>query len=250
MDYERGHYQIFTANKSIDDIDENVKWMFENSSKFTPDTMACQRVTTFRYNADMQYPALFIVSLFKNDYPDLRLLRVCSQCCPLKRYYGSELKSDYEPEDSVCKKPCDIELFSRSLAKTVAAYYIFDCGKESFRAVSSGGDIGYRGVINSEKIKSEAQKMSFLAGVFMRYGWIENGEEPYMTYFSGSFSAAKTVIYILKKFGCRHADYIEDVDVSQERYRFVFTPSSKIRQLLRLVYKLKYEELLKGFYAF
>lgn len=250
LDDDKGHYQTFTANKSIQEINEDVKWMFENATKFMPDTMACQRITTYK-RGNINLP-LFVVSLFKKDYPDLCALRVCTPDPDSRRYYGSEVKSVYDLEDMVCHKHFDIELFSSSLVKTVADYYNFDCEKAPLRIISSGGDIGYRGVINKEKIQTEAQKVSFLIGFFMRYEQLRL--EPENDYYSilipNSLSAAKVCTDILREFSCKQVDYIDKTTRLQTGHQIVYTPSNKTIKIKELTDQLQFVELLKGIVVF
>jgi hypothetical protein len=231
LDDNNGHYQIFTANKSIDDIDGKVKWLFGKELKFVPDTMRRQRITT--YGDERNVPlALFIVSLFKNDYPDLRALRVCS-VCPFVRRYGSVVKTADGNRDPVCNSTAnfEIELFSPSLANTVAGYYNFDYN--NIATVSSGGDIGYRGIINSAKIATYAQKMSFLAGVFLRYeGFFKNDDGRYSVRIPNSHGTAKECVDILKEFGCTNLEEIP------AEHKIVFSASGKIAETVFLVYDL------------
>jgi hypothetical protein len=238
LDDEMGHYQTFTANKSIQDINDDVEWMFEKDAKFMPDTMACQRITTYKDASSIvgrEDLAMFIVLLFKKDYPDLRALRVCSPD-PFRRHYGSEMKSSsgYDLEDTVCRKHFEVELFSSSLAKTVADYYNFDYGKASLRVLSMGGDIGYRGVINKEKIQTEAQKMSFLAGVFIHYGCEKNENGCYSIPIPNSLSTAKVCADILREFDCSYVDYIDKMPKWLTGHQIVFSPSIKSMEIKQL----------------
>jgi hypothetical protein len=228
LDDNNGHYQTFTANKSSDEINDKVKWLFRKDLKFIPDTMRRHRITAYGQHDDLL--ALFITALFKNDYPDLRALRVCS-VCPFVRHYGNEIKTADGNKDPVCNSTTDfdIELFSLSLAKTVAGYYNFDYDNVS--AVSSGGDIGYRGVINKEKIRTDAQKMSFLAGVFLRYGRLKNPDGSYSIPIP-LHSTAKECVDILKEFGC---DNVKEIRTKYKEEYIVFNASSKIKDLIMLV---------------
>jgi hypothetical protein len=230
LDDNNGHYQTFTANKSKEEIDGKVKWLFRKSLKFMMDTVRCQRITTFGHNCEL---TLFITAMFKDDYPDLRALYVCF-VYPFMRYYGNEIKV------ATYIKDCEIELFSLSLAKTVAGYYNF--GYDSVAAVSSGGDIGYRGVINSEKIATDAQKMSFLAGVFMRYcNWYnrdyneQNDNRNYSITIPNSLSTAKKCVDILKEFGC---DNVKEI---QTEHKIIFNASNRIKELIFLTYDLRFK---------
>jgi hypothetical protein len=191
--------------------------------------MRCQRITTYGNNGIL---ALFVTALFKNGYSDLRTLRVCS-VRPFLRYYGSEVKTTADPKDPVCNSTTDfeIELFSSSLAKTVAGYYQFD--QDNVSALSSGGDIGYSGAIHKERIATDAQKMSFLAGVFMRYGRAGNPNDSsrYSIHVPVSFSTAKACVDILKEFGCRN---IKETQTIRSEY-IAFNASDKIRDLIVLI---------------
>jgi hypothetical protein len=225
---KNGYYQTFTANKSRDEINDKVKWMFEKDLEFIPDAMRCQRITTYEWRHDIL--ALFVIALFKNDYADLRALRVYS-VYPFIRHYNNEIKTADGNRDS--EKNYDVELFSPSLAKTIAGYYNFDYDNVS--TVSSGGDIGYRGVINSAKIATEAQKMSFLAGVFIRYHcfypYDPDDSSKYSITIPDSFSTLKECIDILKEFDC---DIVKEFPAKG----VVYNASDKIRDLAVLVQDL------------
>lgn len=230
-----GHYQTFTANKSIDEVNSKIKWMFEKDLKFATDTMRCQRITAYDWRKDLL--AMFVTALFKNGYPDLRALRVCP-VSPFVRHYGSEVKTADGNRDTVCNSETDydIELFSPSLAKTAAGYYNFDY--DNILAVSSGGDIGYGGVINRDKIVSEAQKMSFLAGVFMRYEGhyksLDNSSR-YSVMIPNSHNTAKVCIDLLKEFGCTN---VEEIQTENKEEFIKYSASDKIRGLLFLTHDL------------
>jgi hypothetical protein len=229
LDDNNGHYQTFTANKSVDDINDKVRWVFRKDLKFMPDTMRCQRITAYKSNDIIL--ALFVTTLFKNDYPDFRALRVCS-LYPLVRHYGSEVKSTADRGDPVCNSlmDIDIEIFSSSLAKKVADYYNFDYDYVS--AVSSGGDIGYRGVINKEKIATEAQKLSFLAGIFLSYGWqLHPDGNSYSTEIPNSLSTTKEFVDILKEFGCDDVREVSTVHIQC----VTFKASDKIRVFISVI---------------
>jgi hypothetical protein len=246
LDDNIGHYQTFTANRSVDDIDDSVKWMFEKVFKFMPDTMAHQRITTYGNDLWTINLALITVSLFKKDYPDIRALRVCTctRCYPSRKYYGSEVKSHYDPEDSICRKVFEIELYSSSLAKVIAGYYDFDYEKRLLPVISSGGDVGYRGIINKKKISTQAQKLSFLAGVFMRYGCSNtvNGFSGYhkIPVFN-SLSLATVCSAILKETGCEHVVYIDNIDNNRTpvRQKILFTPSSEVWNLENVIHDVR-----------
>lgn len=224
MDDNMGHYQTFTSNKSLDDMDDKVKWMFKKDAEFIPDTMAHQRITTYETNGDGSWHtelALVVVELFKKDYPDLRALRVCNSSTPARKHYGNDIKSVlYDREDSICKRsfpikppPYVIELYSSFLAKTMASYYSFDPERQSLPVISTGGDIGYRGIIDKEKIATRPQKISFLMGVFMRYGYKrindEYGSDCYSISIPNSLSTATKCAEILQEMGCEQVAYID-----------------------------------------
>jgi hypothetical protein len=240
LDDSKGHYRTFTANKSIDEVDDSVKRMFEKDCRFTPDTMVCQRITAYS-DAENVPLVLFIITLFKNDYPDLRALRVCSPNPPV-RHYGREIKSvSLVPKDSLCRDDVIFELFSSSLAKTIASYYTFDYDNVS--TVSSGGDIGYRGIINREKITTDAQKLSFLAGVLFRYkGFFENTDGRYTVRIPDSLSTAKACADFLKGFGCK-------VKEIPKEHKIVFRASDKMENLMYLLHGL-FVKTLAGVVAF
>jgi hypothetical protein len=227
LDDNNGHYQTFTANKSVDDIDDKVKWLFRQDLKFVPDTMRRHRITTYGHNDLL---ALFVTTLYKKDYPDLQVRRVCS-IYPFMRHYGDEIKTTDGNRDPVCNYATDynVELFSLSLAKTIADYHNFDYDNVS--AISSGGDIGYKGVINKEKITTNAQKMSFLAGVFLRYGQSKSPDGVYSIQIP-LFSTAKECVDILKESGC---DNVKEIRTKYKEEFIVFNASSKIIDLIMVI---------------
>jgi hypothetical protein len=252
FDDDMGHYQTFTANKSIDDVNDSMKWMFRNCLEFIPDTLAYQRITTFTRDMGNTNLALLVVALFKEDHPDMRALRVCDVCCQGRKHYGSEIKSFYDPEDSVCKRdtnatvstpPYEIVIYSSTLAKITADFFSF--GTSPY-VISSGGDIGYRGVIKKDKILTKEQKMSFLLGILMRYSCSsncicdENSNNPdiYSIVVRNSVSIAALCCNLLKEMGCKNVAYVDLPPIGQQ---IVFTPSYEIWNLDRIAYHVKME---------
>jgi hypothetical protein len=249
FDDNMGHYQTFTANKSIDDVNDSIKWMFGNCLEFIPDTMAYQRITTFSRDMSNQNLALLVVALFKDDYPDMRALRVCDICCQGRKHYGSEIKSFYDSEDSVCKRdpkdvvsmpPYEIVIYSSTLAKITADFFSFDT---SPYVISSGGDISYRGVIKKNKMSTKEQKMSFLLGILMRYSCSYNcicdeNSNIYSIVIRNSNSIAALCYDILKEMDCEHVAYVDLLPIGQQ---IVFTPSAEVRNLDRIAYHIKME---------
>jgi hypothetical protein len=247
FDDDMEHYQTFTANKSINDVNDSIKRMFNNDLEFTPDTMAYQRITTYNSHVDL---ALLIVALFKEDYPDMRALRVCNICCPARKHYGSEIKSHYDPEDSVCnltnsaiksKRPYEITIYSASLAKRIADFFIFE--NTLPYVVSSGGDTGYRGVIKRNKLSTKEQKMSFLLGILMRYGYIDNeGSDTYSIVIHNSNSMATLCCDILKEIRCKHVAYVDVLPLGRQ---IIFTPTVEFWRLKQVAYKADMELMRK-----
>jgi hypothetical protein len=242
------HYQTFTANKSINDINDSVKWMFADCLEFIPDTMAYQRITTYGNDMKNEDLALLTVALFKKDYPDMRALRVCN-VSQYRKHYGSEIRSHYDPADSVCNRnntamsnsPYEIALYSSTLAKRVAGFFNFD--NTLPYVISSGGDIGYRGVINSSKLLTKGQKMSFLIGVFMRHGCdncisLDNSLDTYSILMRNFNSSAALCSDILKEAGCEHISHVDFSHVILQfiRRQIIFIPSAEIRNLIKIAY--------------
>jgi hypothetical protein len=259
FDDDMEHYQTFTANKSINDINDSVKLIFDNCVEFIPDTMAYQRITTYRNDMSNEDLALLTVALFKKDYQDMQALRVCTLCCPEKKHYGYKIMSYYDPEDPVCNRhnsavsnpPYEMAIYSSALAKRIAGFFSFE--NTLPYVVSSGGDIGYRGVIKKDKLSTKEQKMSFLAGILMRYGCedcncIENSEysDTYSILIRNSVSMAALCCDILKEAECEHVAY---VDLWPHGRQIVFTPSVEIWKLNQIIYKVNME-LMKNMYAF
>jgi hypothetical protein len=248
MNDDMGHYQTFTSNKSIDDIDDYVKWMFEQDpASFEPDTMACQRITSYADLWGDEGTALLAVALFKKDYPDLRAVRTCICLCKSQRkLYGTEIVT-YSNPDSICdrksairEKPFEIELHSSSLARVIAGYYKFDFSKLSFPIMSSGGDIAYRGVINKDKISTPTQRLSFLAGVFMRYQLLLGLDMPDVERISmpNSVSAIELCAEILREIGCEH---VTPIYRFPDGYQILFTPSDDAKKIINLINKVSLE---------
>jgi hypothetical protein len=247
FDDDMEHYQTFTANRSVNDINDSMKWMFKNRLEFIPDTMAYQRITTYKRDMGNVDLALLAVALFKEDYPDMRALRVCeASCCPERKHYGSEIRNFYDPEDSVCRRNSsdklsgpayEIILYSSSLAKITAGFFNFGTLPH---VISSGGDIGYRGTVKKEKLSTKERKISFLTGILMRYGHIDNDDWPgtYSILISNSSSTASLCCDILKEMGCEHVEY---VDMQPFGRQIIFIPSIEVWKLNGTVYNVNME---------
>jgi DNA-binding transcriptional regulator WhiA len=92
--------------------------------------------------------------------------------------------------------------------------------------------MGYRGIINREKIAADAQKLSFLAGVFFRYGGFFNYTDGnFSVIIPNSLSTAKEYMDILNEFGCK-------VKKIPEEHKIVFRASDKMENLMYLLHGL------------
>ncbi|MDR2643926.1 MAG: hypothetical protein LBC74_14185 [Planctomycetaceae bacterium] len=239
IDDNNGHYQTFTSNKTLEEVVDEVKWMFNNDI-FISDTMSYQRVTNFDNQRDI---ALLVKELFKSDYQDMSLR--WTNCDNGIRYhsYGSEIFDINDvPDSTICKKDktCCITLFSASLAKLTANYYAFDYEKNQSIIISTGGDIGYKGFLKKEKIETTAQKASFLTGVFLRYGCIQTddyGEDTFVILFRKKpLSTAQVCTALLQELGCEDIVFFESPPLTQS---IVFKPSADVMRLIYLIPKLR-----------
>jgi hypothetical protein len=195
-----GHIQAFTENKS---------------SNLDSDTMRYRCVTTYRRDDEA---ALLVESLFSKDYSDIQIFRTCTETNSHQKYYHK-----------LSEAPCEsgmIELFSPSLVKITAGYFIFD----SVNKVNNGAP-AYIGVIDKDKLQTEVQKLSYIAGVLYRYGIrkeSETGKNTYRISNPCSAYAIKACHAFLNDLGCNYVKLVESTVIQ-------FTPAAKLQRIIDVV---------------
>jgi len=237
LDDNNGHYQTFTSNKSIDDVDASLRWLFDKEN-FTSDPLADKLVTMHQE----AWIALFTKYLFEKEAPDIKVLGVKNATLPYAfGYYGKELLSVNGKRDTLCNK---VGIFSQPLANIVSGYYTFDKSDSSLPIVfSSGGDIGYRGKLLKNKFVTKEQKLSYLAGVLLCHfnsleitvQWARSN----MLSFQNSLSKAGFSIELLKELGCERVVYID----GSHGQIVLFHPSEEVRKLCEVIEKVQRETM-------
>jgi hypothetical protein len=172
------------------------------------------------YSQHEEKISAFIDSLFNKEYPDI--------------YTITDVKSS------------SIRLYSSSLAKIIDGYYNY----RPTIMMTMSGDTVYTGIINKEKIKTESQKLSFLAGFYLRYGTALNnsskirifrdieGKEPapntYWIRYGNSLSKAQLSMELLNEFKCGGKRIIKRNSIPVVQWLF-FIPSEKIQRVIEAV---------------
>jgi hypothetical protein len=172
-----GHEQSFTVGR------DSSSFSIKPLKEFNPDVLR-----QFMENAngayqfvDHYYPdeknlALLIQSLFGNKFPDLHLID--------RRYEDRQW----------------IRLQSASLSERISSYYDYD----SSSSVSVFLDTIYSGILKPERLQTLRQKLSFLAGAFLRNGYQSEADGYYLS-MPNSPSKAKLCSSLLKEFARKNA---------------------------------------------
>jgi len=190
----------------------NYQRTFTNGSKFY-----YQRVDIMS-QGDLKH-ALFIDSLFNLDYSDITIVN-----------NGA---------------PQGIKIYSPSLSLKIDDFYDY----RPERHWTLQGDTIHSGHLKKEMFETEKQKLSFLLGVYLRYGFgkdrtntviqslkrdnLLEGNKEYENVFSMSNapSKAKVCVELLKELDC-NAEYVMRQTTIPVGHFVIFIPSNKIREVI------------------
>lgn len=140
--------------------------------------------------------ALFIDSTFNSDYSDIMIVN-----------NGASL---------------GIKLYSPSLSLKIDNYYNY----RPTGITSMQGDTVYVGSLKKEKFETEQQKLSFLLGVYLRYG---RDTEFFMT---NDPDKARICYDFLQDLGCNNVEYVILKGMIPVPHHITFTPSDKVRKII------------------
>jgi hypothetical protein len=198
LDDYMGHQQSFTVKL---DIDSGFIEYYTDKEKITPDSSCYQRVD-FYFQQEEKIASL-IVSLFRNEYPDLIL------------------------KNSGAQEGRAIYIYSASLSKVVDGYFDY---KPTGRTIHL--DTIYSGHLMKDKIITHKQKTSFLLGAFLRYGIATDSKE-YVLSIPNSRGKAELCEEILKEFGCKNVVYTILKDYIPVGHKVSFEPSEEVGKIIK-----------------
>ena len=175
-----------------------------------------------------------IDSMFKNNYPDLKLSSL--------KYKTSKQRV--------------FELHSKTLSKRIESFFTYKpSGRGTFKGDMAFKDIDYdtiadytnfikthydtiyQGNLRPEKFNTEIQKLSFVTGAFVRYGWKK--DSLYQISVANSTSKVKLLDSLLKELGCNHVNY--EMRMAIPVYHKVsFKPTDQLKAYFESFKKLRY----------
>lgn len=147
-------------------------------------------------------------SLFKETHPDLKL-----------DSSGTSRKT---------------RLHSATLSKIVDSYYTYQPSDNK----TPQGAVIYTGTLNPEKIKTKKQKLSFLAGAYLRNGGtkLNDTKEPprYMYDIPNSLSKAALCEQFLKDLGCKDVEEYVNEHMPTKK-EILFTPTDEVQEMINTI---------------
>ena len=160
------------------------------------------------YAQDQKDIALLIDSIFSTEYNDIRMTN-----------NGA---------------PKGIRLYSKGLSTIINNYYNY----KPSGIFTICLDTVYCGILKPEKFETKSEKLSFLAGAFLRDGGKTDANEYFFT-IPNSASKAKLCLELLNEFNCMDVKYkrLERIPIGNW---ISFKPSEEVLRMLR-----KIEPLLK-----
>jgi hypothetical protein len=185
---------------------------------------AYQKVDAYRQGE--RVVALLIDSLFRSEYPDLAIVD--------------------ESEGTTT-------LYSAALRRTISGYYSYKPRGYVF------GDTLYLGYIRRDRLKTEAQKISFLAGVFLRDGLktvkvsqflqdeknesrrlsgVDSAADIYCLSLPNSTSKAWVCEMLLVEMGCKYVDYVVKSSNIPVSHQVRFISSEKVLPVIDFISKM------------
>lgn len=142
-------------------------------------------------------------SLLKKEYPDLQMDSI-NRFLKSKRL-GAEINSKFDFK-----------------------YNGFFCSKEE-NEEGIPLDSAYSGSIRLESFKTKKEKISYLTGVYVRYG--KSNKEKYTIRIANSVSTFPVCVELLKQLGCKNVT-TEIIEAIPSSYIIYFTPTKELEKYL------------------
>jgi hypothetical protein len=212
LDDYLGHQQTFTIGRDSSSFLVNE---LKKANNIDILQQAMKSAEDYYQCVDLYYPdeknlALLIHSLFSREFSDLHLI------------------------DNGCEGKC-IRLYSASLTEIINNYYDYE---QSGSNITVFLDTVYSGSLRPEKLQTFRQKLSFLAGAFLRDGHQSESKENYLS-MPNSRSKAQLCSKLLEEFDCTnvvHEVFKDNIPCGNTVY---FEPSETISKLIEKVKTIK-----------
>jgi hypothetical protein len=187
-----------------------------------------------KYSQSEQQLCMTIDSIFKNSYPDL------------------EISSSVH---KISKKN-EFELYSKALAKRIESFYSYKAsgrmayhGQDDFEKLnldsltktpdfySTNFDTIYTGRLKLNVFETEKQKLSFITGAYVRYGW--HVDSLYHIRVFNSISKVRILNELLKDVGCTNVEYEIKKGYIPTGHTVSFFPTEQLNGYFEKYIKLK-----------
>lgn len=163
------------------------------------------------YSQNQKYIALLIDSLYSVDYKDLHMTN-----------NGA---------------PKGIRMFSKSLSTKINEYYKYlPSGTYTMHH-----DTIYTGYLRQEKISTNTEKLSFIAGAFLKDGGKTDANEYFFT-IANSTSKAKLCVNLLNELNCKDVKYVIMKNRIPVGHWITFKPSEQVLNMINKVEFLQKEK--------
>ncbi len=187
-----------------------------------------------KYSHSERQLCMTVYSIFKNSYPDLEI------------------------SSSVHKisRNNEFELHSKALAKKIESFYSYKAsgrmayhGQDDFKNLnldsltktpdfySTNFDTIYTGSLKLNVFETEKQKLSFITGAYVRYGW--HTDSLYQIRVFNSISKVKILNELLKDVGCTNVDYEIKKGYIPTGHIVSFIPTAQLKDYFEKYIKLK-----------
>ena len=141
--------------------------------------------------------------------------------------------SQFELKYEITKDSNRYEIYSGQLSSLIDNYYNF----KPSGSMTMQHDTIYRGILRSDIFDTELKKLSFLAGVFARFG--EVSDTTYSIKIANSMSKVKICETLLKELDCSEVNYEILRDYIPSGHNLYFKPSEKVDEYLTEYYYLR-----------
>ncbi|MDT0686951.1 hypothetical protein [Autumnicola psychrophila] len=181
-----------------------------------------KRVTIFKDRVDKYYEgekslSVFIDSSFNNTYPDLVSIKTNNMGWHElhSELLAKEVDKFYSYESSGMIAKSDINFDSTNLDSLTSDFY-----RANFDTI-------YTGNIRSDIFQNDIQKISFITGVYIRFGELKDFNYSIKTYNSGG--KAKLFAKLLEELGSTNVQYkfVKNIPIN---HIVNFTPSDELKK--------------------